>query len=163
MVGERGWLPLSTCFLHSSLLPSHWEVVEKGAKKAGKQASRNDWRISREVYIADDGQKARDDALNGPLGKFFTDYWIPLLGSSPRGLAGLKHDPDLPNEALTPEYMLEHLWIVGDPEECAQPYRTTRTPQAGRLNYCEECRVGSAPARNRKQAQRTRESKIANA
>ena len=35
MVGERGWLPLSTCFLHSSMLPSHWEVVEKGAKKAG--------------------------------------------------------------------------------------------------------------------------------
>ena len=49
MVGERGWLPLSTCFLHSSMLPSHWEVVEKGAKKASKQASRNDWRISREV------------------------------------------------------------------------------------------------------------------
>jgi hypothetical protein len=88
MVGERGWLPLSTCFLHSSMLPSHWEVVEKGAKKAGKQSSRNDWRISREVYIAEDGQKARDDALNGPHEKFFTDYWIPLLGSSPRGLAG---------------------------------------------------------------------------
>jgi hypothetical protein len=47
--------------------------------------------------------------------------------------------------------------------ECGQPYRTTRTPQAGRLNYCEECRDGPYPARNRKQAQRTRESKIANA
>ena len=76
------------------------------------------------LYIAEVGQKARDDALNGPLGKFFTDYWIPLLGSSPRGLAGLKHDPDLPTEALTPEYMLEHLWVVGDPEECAQKIRS---------------------------------------
>ena len=47
--------------------------------------------------------------------------------------------------------------------ECGKPYRTTRTPQAGRLNYCEECRDGPYPARNRKQAQRTRESEIANA
>ena len=46
--------------------------------------------------------------------------------------------------------------------ECGKPYRTTRTPQAGRLNYCEECRAGPYPARNRKEAQRARDRIIAN-
>lgn len=118
-VGENGWLPLSSCFLYDGYLPSHWEVVEKGASKSNKKASRSEWRISREVFVADDGQKAREDVLNGPIGRFFVDYWIPLLSQGPRGLAPLKHDPEVPDEALTPEYMLEHLWIVGDPEECA--------------------------------------------
>ena len=47
--------------------------------------------------------------------------------------------------------------------ECGKPYRTTRTPQSGRLNYCEEFRDGPYPARYRKQAQRARDSIIANA
>ena len=52
-------------------------------------------------------------------GAFFDDYWIPLLGSG-RGLDGLKTDPEMPDEDLTPEYMLENLWVVGDPDEVTQ-------------------------------------------
>ena len=120
MVGEKGWLPLSTCFLHDSFLASHWEVVEEGAARAGRTPSRSEWRISREVYVADDGDKAREDVVNGPIGRFFVDYWIPLLRNNPVGLAALKHDPEMPDEELTPEYMLEQFWIVGDPDECTE-------------------------------------------
>ena len=67
-------------------------------------------------------EKARKDALEGPMGQFFQDYWIPLLGSG-TGLEGLKLDPDMPIEEITPEYMLENVWIVGDPEECANRLR----------------------------------------
>ena len=124
MVGERGWLPLSNCFLHESHLPSHWEVVLKGAQKANRQPSRADWRIAREIYVAEDGDQAREDVLNGPFAQFWVDYWIALLTkNSPTGLAPLKHHPDVPDEAVTPEYMLEHLWIVGTPEECANRLR----------------------------------------
>ena len=121
MVGEKGWLPLSTCFLHDSLLASHWDVVEEGAAKSGRTPSRSEWRISREVFVADDGKKAREEALNGPIGRFFVDYWIPLLSSlSSARLGPLKYDPEIPDEHITPEYMLDNLWIVGDPDECAE-------------------------------------------
>ena len=120
MVGEMGWIPLSSRSLHHSLLPTHWEVVEKGARKSGKTASRADWRISRELYIAEDGKKAREEVLTGPIGRFFGDYWIPLMSSSPNGLASFKYDPDLPDEAITLEYMLDHIWIVGNPDECTR-------------------------------------------
>ena len=123
MVGEMGWIPLSSRTLHRSLLPTHWEVVEKGASRSGREASRADWRISREIHVAEDGKKAREEALSGPMGRFLVDYWIPLLRSTPTGLASLKYDPDLPDEAIAPEYMLEHIWIVGDPDECTRQIR----------------------------------------
>ena len=121
IVGERGWMPLSTCFLHDTFLPSHWQVVTKGAAKSNIKASRKEWRISREVHVAEDGDKAREEALH-TFGRFFEDYWIPLLGSG-RGLDGLKTDPDMPDEKLTPEYMLENLWVVGDPDEVTSQLR----------------------------------------
>ena len=131
MVGEKGWIPMSSAFLHESFLPSHREVFERGARRGGMPVPANEWRIAREVFVADDGEKARRDALNGPLGKFFTDYWIPLFGYGDRGLSALKTDPDTPDDAITPEYMLENLWIVGDPDECARRIRRMRDAVGG--------------------------------
>lgn len=129
IVGERGWLPLSTCFLHDTFLPTHWQVVAKGAASANRIPSRDQWRISREVYVAEDGDKAREDALR-VFGRFFVDYWIPLLGSG-RGLDGLKTDAAMPDDVLTPEYMLQNLWIVGDPDEVTHKLRKLHADVGG--------------------------------
>ena len=118
-VGEKGWIPLSSSFLHEMHLPSHREVFERGAKRGGHPIPTDEWRIAREVYVADDGDKAREDALNGPIGNFFVDYWIPLFGRGGAGIQRLKLDPQMPDDDLTREYMLENYWITGDPEECA--------------------------------------------
>ena len=122
VVGEKGWIPMSTCFLHEMHLPSHRDVVVKGASKANLESPRSKWRISREIYVAENGEEARKEALEGPMGQFFQDYWIPLLGSG-GGLEGLKLDPNMATEKITPEYMLENVWIVGDPDECANRLR----------------------------------------
>lgn len=116
LVGERGWIPLSTCFLYDSYLPSHWDVVEEGAKRVARRMDRSIWRISREMHVAKTTKQAREEVLNGPIAKFFVDYWIPLLANLPGGISALKHEPSVPDSAVTPEYMLEHFWIVGDPD-----------------------------------------------
>ena len=131
MVGEKGWIPMSSAFIHESYLPSHREVFERGARRGGMPVPVNEWRIAREVFVAEDGAKAREEALNGPLGRFFTDYWIPLFGGGARGLEALKADPNTPDEAVTPEFMLENLWIAGDPEECAHRIRRMRDAVGG--------------------------------
>ena len=131
MVGEKGWIPMSSAFIHESYLPSHREVFERGARRGGMPVPANEWRIAREVFVAEDGAKAREEALNGPLGKFFTDYWIPLFGGGARGLEALKTDPNTPDDAVTPEFMLENLWIAGDPEECAHRIRRMRDAVGG--------------------------------
>ena len=123
IVGERGWWPMSTLFLHTKWLASHWEAVEKGASRTGQKMSRKVWRISREVHVAETTQKAREEAMAGPMGRHFIEYWTALMSSTPRGLSALKYDPDLPDEAITPEYMLDQFWIVGDPDEVTRKIR----------------------------------------
>ena len=50
---------------------------------------------------------------------------------SARGLDGLKKDPDMSDELLDPEYMLENLWIVGDPDEVTQKLNKLYTNVGG--------------------------------
>ena len=41
----------------------------------------------------------------------------------PSLLAGSKTDPSLPDEAIDVEYLMDNIWIVGDPQECADQIR----------------------------------------
>ena len=123
VAGERGWLPLSSSLVHSSKLTVNWESVEAGAARAGREPSRAQWRVSKEVFVAESSEEAKDAALNGALGRDLMQYWVKLIGNGPRGLEPFKHKPDLPDEAITPQHMLENYWIVGDPDECIQQLR----------------------------------------
>jgi alkanesulfonate monooxygenase SsuD/methylene tetrahydromethanopterin reductase-like flavin-dependent oxidoreductase (luciferase family) len=38
-------------------------------------------------------------------------------------MAATKIDPSMPDEAVDVDYMMEHMWIVGDPQECADRIR----------------------------------------
>ena len=66
VAGELGWWPMSTFFLHSSNLPMHWEAYAKGASAAGRAVSRSQWRIAREVFVADNTEQAVSDVMHGP-------------------------------------------------------------------------------------------------
>ena len=85
VAGKKGWMPLSSAFVHSSFLPMQWEMVEQGAKEVGKVANRDTWRISREIYVANTTEQAKDDILNGPFAEGFLNYWLYLIGNGPRG------------------------------------------------------------------------------
>ncbi len=57
------------------------------------------------------------------LGRNYTEHQRPnRLGSGL--IQATKIDPSMPDDALTVDYMMEHIWIVGDPEECAARIRT---------------------------------------
>ena len=97
MVGQNGWIPMSSSFLLEKYLPSHREVFERGAKMGGKEAPA-DWRISREVFVAEDGDKAREEALNALSPTSSETTRIPLFGGGPMGLSRLKIDPICPTK-----------------------------------------------------------------
>ena len=61
--------------------------------------------------------------MEGALARDFTDYWMRLIGNSPSGVDLFKYDPDIPDENVTPEYMIENYWIVGDPDYCVEKIR----------------------------------------
>jgi hypothetical protein len=59
--------------LNAAYIASHWDSVEEGVQKTGKQPSRRDWRRARHLCGETDAQ-AQDEALNGMLGRVWGEY-----------------------------------------------------------------------------------------
>jgi alkanesulfonate monooxygenase SsuD/methylene tetrahydromethanopterin reductase-like flavin-dependent oxidoreductase (luciferase family) len=123
LAGERGWIPLSASLLHGSQLEANWQSIEAGAERSGRTPSRAEWRLGKQVYVGETTQKARKEALAGAMGRDFSEYWTRLIGNGPRGLDTFKYDPGTLDEEVTPEYMLDNYWIVGDPDHCIREIR----------------------------------------
>jgi alkanesulfonate monooxygenase SsuD/methylene tetrahydromethanopterin reductase-like flavin-dependent oxidoreductase (luciferase family) len=118
LAGEYGFMPMSLN-ISPTYLRSHWESVEKGAEKSGRAPQRADWRIVREVFVAETDAEARRHALGGMLARVYREYLLPLFGGF--GFLPLfKHDPSIPDSDVTPEYLVDHGWLVGSPKTVAQ-------------------------------------------
>jgi alkanesulfonate monooxygenase SsuD/methylene tetrahydromethanopterin reductase-like flavin-dependent oxidoreductase (luciferase family) len=114
IAGERGFMPMSLN-INPGYLATHWEAVCEGARRTGRTPHRSDWRVVREVYIADSDDEARDKAVNGMLGRAYRDYLLPLFGAF-AFTELFKHDPAVPDADVTPEYLVDHGWLVGSPK-----------------------------------------------
>jgi alkanesulfonate monooxygenase SsuD/methylene tetrahydromethanopterin reductase-like flavin-dependent oxidoreductase (luciferase family) len=129
IAGEQGFIPMSLA-LNTDYVNSQWEAVTEGAQKTGRTVSRSAWRLVRDVYIAETDEEARHKALNGMLARVWRDYLIPLFKEL-TFLPSMKHDPAIPDEAVTPEYMADHLWLIGSPETVASKIRKLYTEVGG--------------------------------
>jgi alkanesulfonate monooxygenase SsuD/methylene tetrahydromethanopterin reductase-like flavin-dependent oxidoreductase (luciferase family) len=114
LAGERGFLPMSLN-LNTGYVASHWKAVEIGAARAGRVPNRRDWRMVREVFVADTDEEAWRLSVGGMMGYVMREYFLPLYGKF-NFLEYFKHDPELPDSAVTAEYCGKHNWIIGSPE-----------------------------------------------
>ena len=114
--GKLGWLPLSINLVPNWVLKTHWEAYAEGAEKAGRDPDRADWRIAREVFIADTTEAAREEVRSGVMRRDWEEYFWPLLHRD--GLLSLaKIDEDMTDEECDVEYMMDNVWIVGSPDD----------------------------------------------
>jgi len=118
MAGELGFMPLSLN-LSREYLRDHWASYVRGAERAGRVADRAAWRVVREVYIAETDAEARKLALNGMMGRAYREYLLPLF-SKFRLLSVFKHDQSVADSDVTPEYLVDHNWLVGSPRTVSQ-------------------------------------------
>lgn len=121
LAGERGWMPMSSSLLAPAHLKGHWPLVEAGAASAGRVADRRQWRIGRDVFVAETSALAEERARR-VLGRNYVRHQYPNRRGTSQ-MAAAKPDPSMPDEALDVDYMMEHMWIVGDPRECADRLR----------------------------------------
>jgi alkanesulfonate monooxygenase SsuD/methylene tetrahydromethanopterin reductase-like flavin-dependent oxidoreductase (luciferase family) len=120
--GERGWIPMSINFVNAPDLVGHWKAYEEGSATGGNTPNRAEWRIARDIYVADTDEQAQREAIEGSMGTTYVDYFIPLLDSLQyRGM--LKDSEDMPDDAVTLPYLLEKRWLVGSPETVARRVR----------------------------------------
>ncbi|MCK8782945.1 LLM class flavin-dependent oxidoreductase [Roseomonas sp. NAR14] len=118
LAGERGFLPLSLN-LNPAYVKSHWDSVEAGAARAGRTPSRRDWRLVREVMVAETDAEAWKHSVGGMMGRMMSEYFLPLLGNF--GFKDyLKHSPEVADSDVTMEYCAKHNWLVGSPATVAE-------------------------------------------
>jgi len=135
---RRGWKPITANFLQPHWAATHYPMYEQGCGSGGLAANRSDWRVCKSIFVADDDATARRYAksADGPYGFYF---WNLLTKRRAAGGADIfKHDPSLPESAVTTEYMLEHLVIAGSPASVAEQILAFRDTigDFGTLLYC---------------------------
>ena len=120
--GEKAYAALSVYFTPAQIednpgipdLIAHGHALADGAISAGldPDQARADWRVSREVYVANSKAEALQEIRAGVHASY--DYLRRL------GLGALmKRDATTADADLTFEWMVENIpWIVGSPEEC---------------------------------------------
>jgi alkanesulfonate monooxygenase SsuD/methylene tetrahydromethanopterin reductase-like flavin-dependent oxidoreductase (luciferase family) len=113
-MAKRGWQPISANFLMPEWVKSHWPKYVEGRSAVGAVALPTEWRIAKSIFVADDEATARRYALEagGPYHFYFKQLVRKLVGAGGRGNL-FKTDPDMPNEAITPEYVTQRLVIAG--------------------------------------------------
>ena len=137
MAGERGFIPMSLN-LNPAHVGSHWEAVEEGAAKVGRGAHRGEWRLVREILVAQTDEEAMRYSAGDMMGRMMGEYFLPLLANF--GFTDfLKHDPDVPDCDVTPEYCARHNWVIGSPDTVVEKLEQVYDEVGGfgtRLVFC---------------------------
>jgi len=110
--GQKGFIPISINMAPPHKVRRQWELYCEGAAEGGQpEPDPANWRISRSVFVGETDQEARDHALNGA----FAGSLLYLCGMLK--IANMldlpKQDPEMPDEAIDAEYIIDHIAVVG--------------------------------------------------
>jgi alkanesulfonate monooxygenase SsuD/methylene tetrahydromethanopterin reductase-like flavin-dependent oxidoreductase (luciferase family) len=113
----RGWTPISANFVHPWVIRTHWPKYVEGCARAGREPKSEDWRVAKSIFVADDDATVR--RMTRAPGNPFAYYYRNLQrkAQAGRGNAFFKHDPNVSDDALTDEYLVEQMLIAGTVNE----------------------------------------------
>jgi alkanesulfonate monooxygenase SsuD/methylene tetrahydromethanopterin reductase-like flavin-dependent oxidoreductase (luciferase family) len=129
MAGARGFIPMSSSLLSRTYLAGHWKLVEAGAATTGRTADRSRWRVARDILVGPTPAVARERA-RAVLGRNYVEHQRPNRVGTIQ-MTSTKLDPSLPDEAVTVDYLMDNVWIVGDPSECAEQIQQLHEESGG--------------------------------
>ena len=82
LAGEHGFLPMSLN-LNPTYVASHWDVGRgRRAPQPAARRSRGDWRLVREIFVADTDAEAWRLSVGAQMGRMMREYFLPLLTMS---------------------------------------------------------------------------------
>jgi alkanesulfonate monooxygenase SsuD/methylene tetrahydromethanopterin reductase-like flavin-dependent oxidoreductase (luciferase family) len=117
--GRRGFIPVSQQ-VRAGILRAHWASYSAAATEAGHSPQRSDWRVCRDVFVADTDEAAYEAVVNGAIGRTWRELTIPQFKTL--GLTGALAD-DIAQDEVTVEYLAENFWLIGSPTTVAEKIR----------------------------------------
>jgi alkanesulfonate monooxygenase SsuD/methylene tetrahydromethanopterin reductase-like flavin-dependent oxidoreductase (luciferase family) len=112
---ERGWGIISGPTAPAWSIASQWKAYSEACQAASRAANGDNWRISRNVMVAPSDAEAEDRAYSerGSNHHYFS-YMRQALFLGKR-LFMIKPDPQMSDEACTPEAIMDECLIHGSP------------------------------------------------
>ena len=96
--------------VRKTTLMDQWVIAEESAAEHGQTVSRDNWRLSVGLHLAETRKEAFDDIRVGS-GRVVTEYFGNTLGNEV---------PNVPTNQIV-DYMSENnQWIVGTPDDCVE-------------------------------------------
>ncbi len=120
-MAKRGWQPISANFLLPQWVKTHWPKYVEGREAAGAIAKSSEWRVAKSIFVADDEATAQryGKSAEGPYHFYFKQLVRKLVGAGGRGNL-FKADQAMPNELITPDYVVDKLVIAGTVDSVVQ-------------------------------------------
>jgi alkanesulfonate monooxygenase SsuD/methylene tetrahydromethanopterin reductase-like flavin-dependent oxidoreductase (luciferase family) len=119
LAGVRGWGPVSSGLISSAALASHWQAYADGCREAARAPDGNAWRVVRCVHVAGSDAEARARVFSAESAyRYYFSYLFGVLKRANR-LAPLKPHPDMPDNEVTVDGIIEARVIHGSPATVA--------------------------------------------
>lgn len=120
----RGFSLFSHHMISSEVLVKQWATYRTAAEGAGRKATPADWRLARNVFVADSSSEARRLARTNSLGRCI-QYILDLTRRGP-GVSMWKRNAEQSDLDCNLDYFLDEVLIVGDPPEVTRKLRALR-------------------------------------
>ncbi|UQX88972.1 LLM class flavin-dependent oxidoreductase [Jatrophihabitans telluris] len=120
-MGARDFHPLSANFLLPQWVATHWPNYVQGKETVQEQASVEDWRIARTIFVAEDEATAVAYARDREDSPYRFYYRQMLTKMKKMGRLDLfKQTRDQPDGDITLDYVLDRLVLCGTPDSVAE-------------------------------------------
>jgi alkanesulfonate monooxygenase SsuD/methylene tetrahydromethanopterin reductase-like flavin-dependent oxidoreductase (luciferase family) len=115
IAGRRGYHPFAHCLITGNVIADLWQNYEQGAREAGRQPRRADFKVARAIFLADTTQEARERARTNSLGQNF--QYIGRLFDKGLGRKLYKRDLAMSDADCNLDYLMGEQIIAGSPDE----------------------------------------------
>jgi len=118
-MAARGWDPISANFLLPKWVATHWPNYAEGCKQGGRTVDFNNWRVAKNICVAEDAATARAYARDpgSPYVLYYSQLLKKLVAGGRANL--FKEDQNMPDSEVTLDFVLDRLVIFGDPSSVA--------------------------------------------
>jgi alkanesulfonate monooxygenase SsuD/methylene tetrahydromethanopterin reductase-like flavin-dependent oxidoreductase (luciferase family) len=119
VAAQRGWGIISGPTAPAWSVASQWAAYSEACRAAGRPASGDNWRVSRNVVVAQSDAEAQERAYGDrAANRHYFSYMRSALFLGKR-LSMIKPDPKMTDEACTPEAVMDECVIHGSPRTVA--------------------------------------------
>lgn len=117
VAGQKGWIPMSSNFIHRRYLREHWESYASGAEAAGQKPDASKWRVVR-CCLVTESQGETDDYLATPGTSidYYYEFFRFNLSKGRGALFMLKPDLAMSDEEATVNAIVRSQVIAGTPK-----------------------------------------------